>query len=502
MTILTRIKNFLIQNKEIIILLLIYAVFYSFNLDKFPVINGDENWFINPAYDLAMFGKMGTSMIYGSYNIANFTYWQPPVFILLMATSFKLFGFGVLQARMVSVFLGFLTVLFTYQLGLKLYNKKIGLLASLAMISNPLFFMVSRNARMEIAVACFTIIALYCIFLVLKESKLGYYFASAFFAMLALLSHPNGIIAILSVVIIILAEKIKLKTLKFNLNFNEIIVFISGVILPLIPYALYISLDVAAFKGQFMGNIATSPSNPLSNILVEPTRYINLFSWLSHYNGLGLAFIVLALTVFLTVLGLYYLFRERKFSENFLLIVLMVNIAVFSVLVYHKYFIYLGLTIPYLSIIMAVTLKDKINFKMNKKGVMSVIIICSWIMLIMGNCIFLTSFLEKTKDYNYMGIEYEVQKYIPPGSVVVGDHNYWIALHDEYKYYGRENVNKTSEMMMDLKAEYLLFDNTWAIEDDHIENFIYQNCTQVGEIPSNDTNGYRTIKVCKVKKVI
>lgn len=500
MTLLMRFKNFIIQNKEIIILLLVYAVLYSFNLDKFPVVNGDENWFINPAYDFAMFGKMGTSMIYGSYNIANFTYWQPPVFILLMAASFKLFGFGVIQARMVSVSLGFLTVLFTYLFGLKLYNKKIGILASLLLMSNPLFFLVSRNARMEIAAAFFLVIALYFTVIALKESKLCYYFASAFFATLALLSHPNGVIAILSVLLIILAEKIDFKMLKFNLYLNEIIIFILGVIIPLIPYLLYISLDFAAFKGQFMGNIAISPSNPLSNIFVEPTRYINLFWWLNQYNGLFLAFLVLALTVILTIRGSCYLSSEKSFSGKLLLIVLMVTVGVFSVLVYHKYFIYLGLVIPYLSIIMALNLKNQIKFKMNKKGIISIITISLWIMLLMGNCIFLTSFLEKTKNYDYMGIEYEVQKYIPSGSVVVGDHNYWIALHDEYKYYGRENVNKTPEMMMDLKAEYLLFDNTWAIEDDYIENYVNQNCTMIAVIPANDINGYGIIQIYRINR--
>ncbi|MFA0833726.1 MAG: ArnT family glycosyltransferase [Methanobacterium formicicum] len=483
--------------------MLVYVVLYSFNLDKFPVVNGDENWFINPAYDLSMFGKMGTSMIYDSHNLANFTYWQPPVFILLMATSFKLFGFGIIQARMVSVGLGFLTVLFTYLLGLKLYNKKIGILASLLLVLNPLFFMISRNARMEISVACFMVIAIYCTFLALKESKFGYYFAAAFFATLAFLSHPNGLIAILSVFLIILVENIdfkSLKNLKLNINFNEIFVFILGVIIPLIPYALYISLDFEAFKAQFMGNIAVSPSNPMSNIFAEPTRYINLYWWLTQYNGIFLTFFVFVPVLVLTVLGVYYLVRGKKFSGKFLFIVLMVNIGVLAVLVNHKYFIYLGIIIPYLSIIMALTLKDKIHLKMNKKGILFGFTIVLWLMIIMGNCIFLTSFLEKTKNYDYMEIEYEVQKYIPPGSVVVGDHTYWIALHDEYKYYGRENVNKTREMMMNLKAEYLLFDNTWAIEDDSIESFINQNCTLIAEIPGNDTAGFGITKVYQIKR--
>ncbi|KAF5058790.1 Dolichyl-phosphate-mannose-protein mannosyltransferase [anaerobic digester metagenome] len=507
-----RVKNFLIQNKEILILLLVYVVLYSFNLDKFPIVTGDENWFINPAYDLAMFGKMGTSMIYGFYNIANFTYWQPPLFILLLATFFKLFGFGIVQARMVSVFLGFLTVLLTYLLGLELYNKKIGLLASLLMISNPLFFLISRTVRMEIAVACFMVTALYFTVLALKYSKKSHYFASAFFATLALLSHPNGIIAIFSVVIIILVEKIDFKMLKCSLNFDEIYVFILGGIIPLIPYILYVFTDFAAFKGQFMVNIAASPSNPLNNILLEPTRYIELFWGLANYGGFALTYVVFAITMILIIFGLCYITQELKFSDKFLLIVLIVSLGVLSVLVYHKYLIYLGLILPYLFLLIALTLKDKLRLHLNKKGIWSVFIVFLWITLIVGNCIFINNFLEKNKDYNYYSIEYEVEKYIPAGSVVMGDHNYWMALYDKYTYYGCEirfgegshqYKTKTNDMVMDLKPEYILFDEiVWSSEEDkYIENFVKQNCTLIAVIPANDSNGFGMTEIYRVKKI-
>ncbi|WP_321422158.1 glycosyltransferase family 39 protein [uncultured Methanobacterium sp.] len=509
-----RVKNFLIQNKEILILLLIYVVLYSFNLDKFPIVTGDENWFINPAYDLVMFGKMGTSMIYGFYNIANFTYWQPPVFILLLAAFFKLFGFGIVQARMVSVFLGFLTVLFTYLLGLKLYNKKIGLLAALLMLLNPLFFVISRTVRMDIAVACFMVIAIYCTFLALKESKLGYYFASALFATLALLSHPNGIIAILSVVIIILFEKIDFKSinrLKFNISFNEIFVFIAGVIIPLIPYILYISLDFEAFKGQFMVNIVASPSNPLTNIILEPTRYIELFWGLANYGGFVLTGVVFAITIILTILGLYYITHKLNFNDKFLLIVLVVSLGVLSVLVYHKYFIYLGLLLPYLFILIALTLKDNVRLQFNKKGAMSVFIIVLWVILIVGNCILINNFLEENKDYDYYSNEHEIEKYIPAGSVVMGNHNYWIALHDKYTYYGYEirfgegfhqYKTKINDMLINLKPEYILFDESvWSSEEDKsMEDFVNQNCTLIAVVPANDIKEHRIIKIYQINK--
>ncbi len=491
-----RVKKIIIQNKGILLLLLIYTVLYSFNLDKFPAIIGDECWFCNPAYNLAISGKMGTTMIYGYNNIANFTYWQPPMFILLLATSFKLFGFGVVQARTVSVSLGFLTVLFTYLFAYKLYNKKIGLLASLLLISNPLFFLVSRQARMEIAVAFFMLIALYCTVMALKNSNMICYFASAFFATLAFLSHPNGLISIFAVLIIILANKIDLKTLNLNLNFKKIFIFILGVIIPLIPYTLYIFADFAAFQGQFMSNIGHSPLNPLKNIIMELTRYIQLYWLFVCFEGRFLTFVVFATTITLTILGLYYLVRERKFSDKFLLIVLMVNIGVLTVLVSHKWEIYLGFIVPYLSIIIALTFKDKMKFEINKKGMMSVIIIVFGILLIIGNFIAIYNVLLAGEDYYYQAIEHEIQNHIPQGSVVVGDRKFWMALQNDYKYYGSETMNTTG--IADLNVEYILFTDFWASRDGTMVNFVTHNCTLIAEIPHCHTFGIGTVKVYKV----
>lgn len=504
-----RIKNFLLQNKEILLILLVYIVLYSFNIDKFPVISGDENYFLNPAYNLAYLGTMGTTMIYGFYNIASFTYWQPPVYFLLLAVCFKLFGFGVVQARMFSVFFGLLTVSFTYLLGSKLYNKKIGLLASFLLIINPLFFYISRTARMEVTVVCFMVIAVYFTFLALNDSKIVYYFTAALFSMLSFLSHPNGVIAVLFVVLIILMEKIDFKQFKLNLSFNKVLAFILGMVAPLIPYLLYVSQDLTDFKGQFMMNVGSSPSNPLKNVFLEPTRFVELYWWFVRYDGVGLTFIVFAVACILTALGLYYIVCNRNFSDKFLLLILMVAMGVFSVLVYHKYFIYLALILPYLSIVIALTFKDKLIFqirKINKKGIMSVFIVFLWVVLIVGNGFFIDNFLEKTKDYDYYSIGCEVEKYIPPGSVVMGDHNYWIALQDKYTYYGRETPNRTSDMLVDLNIQYILFDydwgrgNIWTNEDKYIENYVKENCTLIAVIPASDIDGFGMTKIYKVNR--
>ncbi len=262
---LNKYKHLLKNNKEIIAVLFIFIMVYSINLDKYPYIWCDEAWFSNAAFTLITQGFLGTTMMPNFYNIDHFTYWQPPVYLLLLAASFKLFGFGITQARLVSIILSIFTVLFTYLLGTELYNKKLGLIGSILLISNPLFFFISRDARMDIAVACFTLISLYFLLIVFKKPKNSYYFYSGLFAMLSLLSHPNGLYGIFSIILVYFAYKFDFKNFKFRLKLKEVAYFLLGPILLLIPYLIYISMDFSAFMGQFKINILSSGASPLAN---------------------------------------------------------------------------------------------------------------------------------------------------------------------------------------------------------------------------------------------
>ena len=499
---LNNFKKFLIQNKEIIILLSIFILLYSFNLDKFPNVWGDEAWFSNPAYTLATLGILGTTMKAG--GIANYTYWQPPVYFLLLAASFKLFGFGLIQARMVSVFLGFFTVLFTYLLGKRLYNKRIGLLASLLLIANPLFFYTSRQVRMDIAVVCFTLIALYYIYIALKDSKPVFYFISSLFAMLALLSHPNGLMGIIAIVLIILVYKVDLKAFKFNLKLKEIIFFILGIILPLVPYLYYISLDFPEFKNQFMGNIGGSASSPLMNVISEPTRYITLLSFLKITTYPILLKVMIIAGIILTIWGLYYIFKDRGFNEKFLIIILLTHTTLLAVVVVIKLnFWYLTMILPYWSILIVLPFKNKINL-LKYRSIKSTFLKLTLVTFLIISFFSIFVILATSTQYNYLQIEDEVQQYIPEGSVIVGDPTYWIALQNKYIYYDHSNANLTN--FREWNVEYLLYDNHWETFNPKDENqiaikeFIKANATLIGVIKNNQDPGIGSINVYKVNK--
>lgn len=447
---------------------------------------------------MATQGYLGTTMMYGFYNITNYTFWQPPVYLLLLATSFKLFGFGLTQARMVSVLLGSFTVLFTYLLGKKLYNKKIGLLSSVMLTVNPFFFFVCREVRMDIAVACFTLIALYFILIALKESKTIYYLLSGFFATLSLLSHPNGLIGIVSILLIIGMCKIDFKNLKITLKLKEALSLILGAVITLIPYCIYVNMDFQAFKGQFMSNIGSSPSNPLNNIITEPTRYFRLFEYFKNLNGNMLTVTLFIAMICLTILGLYHIYKTRKFSSKFLLVVLITNVILLTLIVSQKLaYWYFVLFLPYWAILISLPFKDvKLRFN-GRENLRSTIYLLLILVYLSINCYAISNIISTTTNYNYEEIELQVQKYIPEGSIVAGEPADWFSMEGYYQFYDRYQLNPDS--LKNLNVSYILYDEYWKNQSDStITEFLNENCTLIAEIPKVNSIALSPIKIYKI----
>ena len=483
------IKQKIRNNKEILLLLLLFIVVYTFNLSKYPMVWIDEGWFCNPSFNLAFHGFLGTTIMPDFYSIAHFTYWQMPLYMIFLAVSFKMFGFGIVQARMVSVFLGFFTVIFTYLLGRELFNKKIGLLATLLLIVNPLFFKVTREARMDIAVACFTLIALYFLVMALKRSEYKYYFCSGLFAILSFLSHPNGIFCIISIIFLYGICKVNFKDFRSYSNLKEITCLVTGPTMVIIPYLYYISLNFQAFINQYKVNIVSSASNPLINVSFEVTRYKLLIDFFYSLEGWFTLLLVLS-ALYLVLFGLLYILRNRnKFSCRFLFIVLSVHLVLFMILVSQKQAIwYLGIIIPYLSILLVLPFEDRFNNE-NIKVFLTFFLVITVFMGSFG----IFNGLYQNKDYNTQTMQSEIQGYVPTGSVIIGDPQYWITFHNNYTCYDYHFMPSFDFK----KGNYVLYDNSW----DYVfytsfnpilidtPRFLRNNCTLVGKIPSNRNIG-------------
>src|SRR6185369_16745804 len=85
---------------------------------------------------------------------------HPPLFTLVCALTLQLPGPNLFYMRLISVFFLAGTLVVTYLLGRELYNREIGYLAAILLLSFPLIIRLSASAMMDIELTFFFALAL------------------------------------------------------------------------------------------------------------------------------------------------------------------------------------------------------------------------------------------------------------------------------------------------------------------------------------------------------
>src|SRR5262245_61488892 len=103
--------------------LLLFAVLNLYLLDQHPLVNVDEPWYSDAAFNFARTGHFTPTMFRGMhFNLEGKYHWS--LRELLLAAVFKIFGFGVYQARFLSFLSGLIALSFLFLLGKQLYNAQ------------------------------------------------------------------------------------------------------------------------------------------------------------------------------------------------------------------------------------------------------------------------------------------------------------------------------------------------------------------------------------------
>src|SRR2546425_11748410 len=85
--------------------LLLFAVLNLYLLDQHPTVNVDEPWFSDAAFNFTRTGHFTPTMFRGMhFNLEGKYHWW--FYQLLLAAVFKMFGFGLYQARLLSFLSG------------------------------------------------------------------------------------------------------------------------------------------------------------------------------------------------------------------------------------------------------------------------------------------------------------------------------------------------------------------------------------------------------------
>ncbi len=158
--------NELVMNEKVQLLFLSLfslTVFFT-KLGSNGLANYDDCFYAEEAKEIL---KTGNWMIL-HYNGAA-AYHNAPLFMWLMALSFKLFGLSVYAAKFPSALMGFLTVFLVYALGRILFNPTQGFYAAFVLATTYPFFKYARHAMLDVTLAFFVTLSLLGLVLALRK---------------------------------------------------------------------------------------------------------------------------------------------------------------------------------------------------------------------------------------------------------------------------------------------------------------------------------------------
>lgn len=130
-----------LKNPEIIVLVVILTLFFWVELQvawKSPIVFGDEGFHVRIAQEIAKYTDYPMWLRFRSTNVSEIGFVRPPMWNMLMAGFFFIFGFGEAVPKILTPFIASVLIgVATYVLVKRLYGKMTALFSSIIAISIP-----------------------------------------------------------------------------------------------------------------------------------------------------------------------------------------------------------------------------------------------------------------------------------------------------------------------------------------------------------------------------
>lgn len=211
--------------------ILVFIIHFLFFRHSFPPINVDEGSFFSPAQSLSNKGIMASD-IHKNFlpGSAVYTYWMPPLYILLLGGAFEIFGSTVIIAKLVSLLLTCGSVLLLSSFAKDRYEK---IAAAALFLICPFIIITSAFIRVEALAIFLTVLAIVAV-------RKGWpVYVLGIIAALGIMTHP-----------LMLACGAGLGLTALRRGFKPFLFFTLAFAVTMAPYIWYIFQDVELFKEQ------------------------------------------------------------------------------------------------------------------------------------------------------------------------------------------------------------------------------------------------------------
>lgn len=325
------------RNKVVYFIILLYLIVVLVMFFSYKIVWWDSSVYIGMGKYMSSFGRSGL--------------WEesrPLVLPLILGLGWKLGFDAVYFGRFISIIFAIFIILITYKIGIKLFSKRIGLLAAFFTAFSFTFLFFSSNILTEIPATLFVLLAFYFF---LNDK----YFFMGLFSGIAVMTRFFQIFVLSGLYISFFIYFYK------KLNFHKKLLHsIIGFLLVILPYALlsyYLYNDLLLpfkvqlhltkttgwmlykefwfyFKGLFKENLFIivllsipfflKKNHKFSALVLMPLIYIVTFSFVRH-KEMRYMFVILPLVYLLLAYCLeriYNKLHDKKFNIRFFYVVI------------------------------------------------------------------------------------------------------------------------------------------------------------------------------------
>ncbi|MBI2613668.1 MAG: glycosyltransferase [Candidatus Levybacteria bacterium] len=347
---------------------------------------GDQGWFYLSARDMIVNGQIPFVGIASSHPWLH----QGAFWTYLLAPFLWLFNFNPVAGAYLSIILGILSTIGIYILGVTLFSKRAGIIASILYTTSPLAVYYMRFPYHTSPIPLFIIMLIFSLYKI-TQNKMRY-FPLTIFLLAILYNFEISTVILWGVLLSILTYKFFKQRKVFNKIFNKKIMLWSflALITPLLPMILY---DVrngfpqtlkfmawVLYKGASLFGFNTQHDFSINKILIMfDFLFVNFKKLIFAQNNL----ISLLILVVVVSWGVYVLFKKNDVSYKLIPLLFFIPL-IFIVLNQVPSDAYLPTFFPVVILIFATFL----DFVMNKR-VMILPILIFLTFLIAGNINFM-----------------------------------------------------------------------------------------------------------------
>jgi len=237
-------KNMYLWGIVIFLSAFILRMIFLFEFQSIPL-------FDTPIMDMKYFNDWAVSFINGT-GAGPAPYFKAPLYPIFIGIIYSIFGDGPWIVRIVQTTLGSFSSLLTFLLGIRLFNKKVGIVAGFITAFYSVLIIYDAQLLVPTLVIFLNLLGVYLIVIGMQSKRLLMFFLGGILLGLSAIARPTILLFIVAALILLIWIYYRK---SHQLNLKSIILFALGVILAIAPVTVrnYVKSGEVVLIGAYGG---------------------------------------------------------------------------------------------------------------------------------------------------------------------------------------------------------------------------------------------------------